>query len=47
MASNNKPEKFENSPEYDEWFESGGKDEDRDYYYNKWMKRVTSDLRRV
>ena len=25
---------FENSPEYDDWIESGGRDEDYEYYYS-------------
>lgn len=31
---------FKNSPEYDEWIESGGRDEDYSYYYQKWERRV-------
>lgn len=31
---------FENSPEYDDWIESGGRDEDYEYYYNKWQRRT-------
>lgn len=31
---------WENSPEYEEWIESGGRDEDYSYYYNKWDRRV-------
>ncbi len=31
---------FENSPEYDNWIESGGRDEDYEYYYNKWQRRT-------
>ena len=31
---------WENSPEYDDWIESGGRDEDYDYYYQKWARRV-------
>lgn len=34
-------EKFENSPEYDDWIEeTGGRDEDYSDYYNKWHRRV-------
>jgi len=33
-------ETFENSPEYDEWIESGGRDEERSEYYNKWHRRT-------
>lgn len=33
---------FEGSPEYDDWIESGGRDEDRSYYYQKWQRRVRS-----
>ena len=29
---------FKNSPEYDDWIESGGRDEDYEYYYNKWFR---------
>lgn len=32
--------RFEDSPEYDDWIESGGRDEDYSYYYNKWERRV-------
>ena len=36
-------ERFENSPEYDEWMENaGGRDEDRQFYYEKWQRRVRS-----
>lgn len=31
---------FENSPEYDDWIKSGGRDEDYEYYYNKWQRRT-------
>jgi hypothetical protein len=27
---------FKNSPEYDDWIESGGRDEDYNFYYEKW-----------
>ncbi|WP_337236675.1 hypothetical protein [Proteus faecis] len=31
---------FENSPEYEDWIEeTGGRDEERSDYYNKWMRR--------
>ena len=33
---------FKNSPEYDEWIESGARDEDYSHYYNKWARRVRS-----
>lgn len=34
-------EDFEDSPEYDEWMEeTGGRDEDHSYYYEKWQRRV-------
>lgn len=33
-------EPFEQSPEYDDWIESGGRDEDYSRYYNKWHRRV-------
>lgn len=31
---------FQDSPEYEEWIESGGRDEDYSYYYNKWERRT-------
>lgn len=31
---------FEHSDEYDDWIESGGRDEDRSEYYNKWHRRT-------
>lgn len=31
---------FESSPEYDDWVESGGRDEEYSDYYNKWNRRV-------
>lgn len=31
---------WENSQEYEDWIESGGRDEDYSYYYNKWDRRV-------
>ena len=40
-------EKFENSPEYDDWIEeTGGRDEDRSEYYNKWERRVRREQSR-
>lgn len=36
MSSN----RWEDSPEHDEWIEKGGRDEDYSYYYNKWDRRV-------
>ena len=36
--SDNRP--FEQSPEYEDWIESGGRDEEYSYYYNKWDRRV-------
>lgn len=36
MASN----RWEDSPEHEEWIEQGGRDEDYAYYYNKWDRRV-------
>ena len=35
-------EAFKNSPEYDKWIESGGRDEDYSYYYNAWHRRVSN-----
>jgi len=36
-----KAEEFEHSPEYEEWIEeTGGRDEDRSFYYEKWERRV-------
>ncbi len=33
-------ERFEDSPEYEDWIEeTGGRDEERSDYYNKWMRR--------
>ena len=33
-------ERFEDSPEYEDWIqETGGRDEDHSDYYNKWMRR--------
>lgn len=33
-------ERFEDSPEYEDWIqETGGRDEDYSDYYNKWMRR--------
>lgn len=34
------PERFEDSPEYDDWSrETGGRDEDYSDYYNQWERR--------
>ncbi|WP_257791084.1 hypothetical protein [Citrobacter sp. FDAARGOS_156] len=34
------PERFEDSPEYEDWIqETGGRDEDYSEYYQKWMRR--------
>lgn len=30
---------WEASQEYEDWIQSGGRDEEFDYYYNKWAKR--------
>lgn len=30
---------WKNSPEYDDWIESGGRDEDYDYYYSQWERK--------
>jgi hypothetical protein len=35
---------FKGSPEHEDWIQSGGKDEDYSYYYNKWHRRITSQL---
>jgi hypothetical protein len=32
--------RFEDSPEYEDWIESGGRDEDYSHYYNKWERRM-------
>lgn len=32
---------FIGSPEYEDWIESGGRDEDYGYYYNKWERRIS------
>jgi hypothetical protein len=32
--------KFEDSPEYDEWFENGGRDSEYSEYYEKWHRRT-------
>lgn len=37
-----KAEAFEDSPECEDWLESGGRDEDHSYYYNMWDRRVNS-----
>ena len=31
---------FKGSPEWHEWIESGGRDEDYSDYYNKWQRRT-------
>jgi hypothetical protein len=32
---------FEGSDEHEDWItETGGRDEDRDYYYQKWFRRT-------
>lgn len=36
MASN----RWEDSPEHEEWIESGGRDEDYEHYYQKWERRT-------
>lgn len=32
---------FKDSPEHDDWIESGGRDEDYDDYYNIWARRIS------
>jgi hypothetical protein len=32
---------FIGSPEYEEWEESGMRDEDYMYYYSKWLSRTS------
>ena len=33
-------ERFEDSPEYEDWIEeTGGRDEEHSDYYNKWVRR--------
>lgn len=32
--------RWEDSPEHEEWIESGGRDEDYARYYAKWERRV-------
>lgn len=34
-------ESFKGSPEEEDWIQSGGRDEDYDYYYEKWYRRVS------
>ncbi|WP_276329611.1 MULTISPECIES: hypothetical protein [Aeromonas] len=37
-------EKFEHSPEYEDWIEeTGGRDEEYSEYYNKWERRVRKE----
>ncbi len=31
---------FKGSPEWEDWIQSGGRDEDYSYYYEKWHRRV-------
>jgi hypothetical protein len=31
---------FKNSPEYEDWIQSGGRDEDYNEYYQKWQRRT-------
>jgi hypothetical protein len=31
---------WDSSPEKEDWIESGGRDEDYNYYYQKWHRRV-------
>lgn len=34
---------FEGSDEHEDWItETGGRDEDREYYYDKWFRRVNN-----
>ncbi|MGJ0577186.1 hypothetical protein ACR71G_03495 [Xenorhabdus bovienii] len=33
-------ERFEDSPEFDEWIEKGGRDEEESDYYNDWHRRM-------
>jgi hypothetical protein len=33
-------ETFENSPEHDEWIETGGRDEEYSEYYQAWARRI-------
>lgn len=33
-------ERFEDSPEYDEWVQNGGRDEEHDEYYQDWHRRM-------
>lgn len=41
-------DRFEDSPEYEDWIqETGGRDEDHSEYYNKWERRKrTESLRK-
>lgn len=36
-------ERFKDSPEYDDWVESGGRDEDYSDSYNEWHRRERND----
>ena len=33
-------ESWEKSPEHDDWIESGGRNEDYEYFYQKWARRI-------
>ncbi|QLF61825.1 hypothetical protein HBJ33_028775 (plasmid) [Klebsiella pneumoniae] len=35
---------FKNSPEYDDWIESGGRDEDYSYYYENGIEELNDTL---
>lgn len=37
---------WNNSPEKEEWLDSGGRDEDYQYYYNKWDTRTMLEAQR-
>ncbi len=37
---NNMSDGFKNSPEYDEWQQNGGRDEEESRYYNQWHRRT-------
>lgn len=40
LTGGNMSERFEDSPEYDDWIqETGGRDEDYSDYYNQWERR--------
>lgn len=36
-------DRFEDSPEHDEWEQSGGRDEDHSEYYNDWHRRMRKE----